>query len=330
MPAASEVAAAHARARQRIGLAVAAEAQRLWQQVDPARISESWLAQLARLLVLVTGAQRAVAGRADEYLAEVLAAQGLASAAEGEAVAEAFSRVASDGRRLDGLLYRPAVTALRGIGRGAGVDGSMQAGGYVLDMIVRTQIADAGRAADLVATIAQPRATGYARMLVGKSCSRCVVLAGRWYRYNAGFPRHPKCDCIHIPGRESTAGDLATDPKVFFRSLSAAEQDRVFTVAGAEAIRLGADIGQVVNARRGAAGLTPAGARITAEEARALRGGREVSRLRARRISGQDLFVTTEGSSAKASRLMPESILRIAGDDRAEALRLLKRFGYLR
>lgn len=113
-------------------------------------------------------------------------------------------------------------------------------------------------------------------------------------------------------------------------------------------------MGQIVNARRGALGLTPAGARITGPEARILRGGRERGHLQATDVYGRQLLVTTEGvtvrgtagvrlgaretgtrkpgdryRSAKTPRLMPESILQIAGDDREEAIRLLKRFGYI-
>lgn len=139
---------------------------------------------------------------------------------------------------------------------------------------------------------------------------------------------------MHIPGRENVAGDFRTDPKAFFRSLSAAEQDRVFTKAGAESIRLGADVGKVVNARRGAAGLAPAGARLTPAEVRAARGGRSVGRLETRDVFGRQLYTTTEGTRgrnrpARAPRLMPESILQIAGRDRDEAVRLLRRNGYL-
>ncbi len=157
-----------------------------------------------------------------------------------------------------------------------------------------------------------------------------------------------------MPAAEDRADDLRTDPKQAFRSMSAAEQDRVFTRAGAEAIRLGADIGQVVNARRGAAGLTPAGARITAKEGRLLRNGREVGRLEAVDVFGRQLFITSEGvttrgqagvrlgaredrvktkgaryTSARPPRLMPESVLSIARD-REDAVRLLRRFGYIR
>lgn len=160
---------------------------------------------------------------------------------------------------------------------------------------------------------------------------------------------------MHVPSGEDTADDVRTDPKAWFASLSREEQDRQFTKSGAQAIRLGADISQVVNARRGAYGLTPAGARITAEEARALRGGRDRGRLQAVDVYGRQVYITTEGVttrgvagrrlgaretgakrsngrylSARPPRLMPESVLAIAGDDRDEALRLLKRFGYVR
>ena len=34
---------------------------------------------------------------------------------------------------------------------------------------------------------------GYVRMVQAGACSRCVVLAGKWYRKNQGFQRHPGC-----------------------------------------------------------------------------------------------------------------------------------------
>lgn len=159
---------------------------------------------------------------------------------------------------------------------------------------------------------------------------------------------------MHVPAREDTAEAVQTNPRAYFDSLSQAEQNKAFTVAGAEAIRLGADVSQVVNARRGALGLTPAGARITAAEARMLRGGRDLGRLQTRDVFGRQVFTTTEGTtvrgqagirlgaretgvrlpggryrSAKTPRLMPESILSAAGGNRDEAVRLLRRFGYI-
>ncbi|GAB3817687.1 VG15 protein [Micromonospora zhanjiangensis] len=351
MSAAEQVALAHYRQRRQLIDALAAVARRAWRRVDRDDIARSWAAQLVEVVALTNAAQLAAARTADDYLDQVLDVQGINPAREGRLVPASVAGVASDGRTLAGLLYEPAVGTLSAIKAGADVDRALAGGYALLDMMVRTQLADAGRTADQVALAARRHVGGYVRMVVGNTCGRCVVLAGKWYRYNAGFRRHPRCDCIHVPASEDTGRDIRTNPRAWFDSLSAAEQDKQFTKAGAQAIRDGGDISQVVNARRGAYGLTPAGARITAEEARAIRGGRARGRLEAVDVYGRQLFVTNEGvttrglagrrlgardgskqgryRAAKTPRLMPESIYQIAGNDRAEALRLLKRFGYI-
>jgi hypothetical protein len=99
---------------------------------------------------------------------------------------------------------------------------------------------------------------------------------------------------------------VRTDPKLYFESLSGPEQDRIFTKVGAQAIRDGADIFQVVNARRTKAGMyTAGGLKYTTES-------------------------TTKRGRKRGPRLMPESIYKIAGSDRAEAIRLLRFHGYLK
>jgi len=158
---------------------------------------------------------------------------------------------------------------------------------------------------------------------------------------------------VHVPAVEDTADDLRTDPDAYFRSLTREDQDKYFTTAGAQAIRDGADIGQVVNARRGARGLSQPG-RLTDAEQRTLRGGRDRGRLERVDVFGRQVLTTTEGTTvravagkrlaesggtakakgqryrrAKTPRLMPDAILEIAGDDREERVRLLKRFGYI-
>ncbi len=157
---------------------------------------------------------------------------------------------------------------------------------------------------------------------------------------------------MHIPAVEDVADDLTTDPDAYFHSLSSADQDRYFGKAEAEAIRQGADIGQVVNARRGARGLSQPG-RLTAAEAAAVKGGR-AARLQRVDVYGRQLAVTSEGTTkrglagqrliaesgsertpgsryrrAKVPRLMPSAILEIAGGDRELSQELLRRHGYL-
>jgi hypothetical protein len=290
-----QVAADHARSRARLAEKLRLEARDAWAQVDPARISETWLWQIPRLLLLLTGGQHAAAVTADRYVAEVLVEQGISPATEGRVDASALSGIAADGRPLESLLAQPGITAKWALSQGSTLDRAMAAGNGLAQLIAHTQVADAGRVADQVALTSRRHATGYTRMVVGATCSRCIVLAGRWYRWNAGFNRHPKCDCIGIPAPEN-AEDLRTDPKRLFASMSAAEQDQAFGQAGAQAIRDGADMSRVVNARRG---MQTADGRLYTTEA-----------------------------AGKRPRLMPEQIFRDARD-RDDAIRLLKRHGYI-
>lgn len=310
-----------------MALALDTEGVRLWGQIRRQRRDlVRWQELVPRLLVLLIAAQTAAAQRANGYVSEALAEQGESIAPVGAVAPSAFAGVASDGRPLESLLWTPVVATRAGLARGLTLTRAMTAGRAALSMILHTQVSDAGRVADQVAIAARPK-TGFVRMLVPPSCSRCAVLAGRFYRYNAGFRRHPRCNCVHVPVRSEGAArseGLLADSGEYFRSLSRAEQDRVFTKAGAKSIRLGADMNQVVNARRGAAGLAPAAARLTPDEARALKGGRDRGRIAATPVFGQDVFATTEGTTTRGlagKRLIAEGA-RLAGQAEETVRRL--------
>lgn len=222
--------------------------------------------------------------------------QGLDLAAAGSPRFDPLMDVASDGR---------AMATLLDLARSEGAD---------FDSIVTTQLQDAGRVGQSLAVAARPEVTGYVRMLQLPSCSRCLILAGRVYRWSTGFERHPNCDCVHIPVAEATAGDLTTDPDAAYESLPQEWRDKNFSKADQRAIADGADLTQVANARRG---------------------------MRSAQVFGRELQVTTEGTTRRGVarramgagrqvRLMPESIYRISEGDRREALRLLKLYGYIR
>lgn len=157
------------------------------------------------------------------------------------------------------------------------------------DRLVASLIVDAGRTATSVATAARPQVTGYVRQLNTPSCGRCAVLAGRVYRYSQGFQRHPLCDCVMVPTTEALGADLVTDPMQAFNR----GEIRGLSGDDTEAINLGADISQVVNVRRKQAGLTISNSVIE-----------------------------------RAGRMTPAGIFRVASD-RAEAIALLQRLGYL-
>lgn len=309
MPSAREVATRRQSARERLVKATSSAARRFWRRLDDDNLAASWASQLSDLEALLQQAQTRSAEGASSYVADVLSAQGVTPRSTAEVRSEAFSGLASDGRPLRSLLERPLITVFRSIRDGNPVTLAKAHGEFSLRRIVETQVEDAGRVADGVA-VATTERTGYTRLLVPPGdCSRCVILAGRYYRWSSGFQRHPQCNCIHVPvSGEKAATDegLINDPRAYFDSLTTEQQDKLFTKDGARAIRDGADISQVVNARRG---MKKAGGRVRTTEGTTRRGF-----ARSRMNGGQ--------------RVMPEEIYAVSSS-REEAIEALRNNGFI-
>ena len=300
----------HYKRMQRLQAIAVLAAQRAWSGVDAGDLSGSWQSSIPELVAAVSLVQESAAEAGASYGAATLAAQGLYEAPQHFVNAKAFAGFASDGRSLEGLLYA-AVPHTKGlIAGGMDVSDALAKGRGFLSMATQTTIGDAGRAAAGVDTAARKN-IGYVRMLNPPSCSRCSVLAGRFYRWNNGFLRHPKCDCVHVQTNATAAAEtegLLHDPYDYFKSLSAEDQDRAYTKAGAQAIRDGGDIFQVVNSRRG---MKPGGLMTT--EGTSRRGN----------------FRAGAGDSTRGRRLTPEAIYKLNGDNREAALADLKKYGYI-
>ena len=135
--------------------------------------------------------------------------------------------------------------------------------GVMLATATQTAISDAARMAILTHLAARPGTT-WVRVVRPPCCARCAILAGKKGSSSMRFLRHPGCDCTAIPVSEATS-DMHKlfyfDAKEYFDSLAPEQQAKVFTKAGAKAIQDGADINQVVNARRGMKAITSAGGR---------------------------------------------------------------------
>lgn len=313
-------------------LTSATEAYLVQQQLAAAAVVEARRVESRGFVAVaqaVAAYQLLAAQQGAAAVPQMLAEQGLSTAAQGAMAATALAGVASNGLPLVDML-----DAAADLGR-----------------MVATFVADAGRQARATQMAASPAATHYARMLNPPSCSRCVILAGVVYKWDTAIERHPQCDCVQIPSSEALAGDLTTDPMAYFESLpTTAEleaqypdltramrrdaglvsQEDVFTTAGAEAIRLGADMNQVVNARSGmsTAQVGPSGG---------------FGRLGTQDVFGRQLSTTKTGTTSRGRfgaenakrarqlpvRLMPESIIQLAEGDRDEAVRLLRLYGYL-
>lgn len=298
-----EAAVAHYKQMQRLQGLVVLTAADLWAQVSLADLSGSWAAQVPLLVPVLAGVQVKAASAGASYGAATLAEQGLYEAPQYFVNPQAFGGIASDGRTLEGLLYGAVPHVKTLIAGGMAPAQALGQGGKFLTTLTRTQVADAGRGAAGVDT-ATKRQVAYVRMLNPPSCSRCSILAGRVYRWNAGFQRHPKCDCVHVQTTQVHAANtegLIHDPYEYFKSLSPEEQDRNYTKAGAAAINDGADIFQVVNSRRG---VKPGG------------------------------LVTSEGTSKRGNfgrqgpRATPEAIYA-KGLSREATLAELERYGYI-
>lgn len=183
------------------------------------------------------------------YTGAVLAETGQVHLPVGEMVPSRFLETAPNGVTVESMLGGAVAHAKSAVSRGALSAEALASAGSWLTGVLLTMLADTRRDVYGVDMVRRPTLTGYTRMLNAPSCSRCVVLAGKWFRWNQGFQRHPRCDCLHIPSNENVAGDFTTDPYAYFGSLSKAEQDRVFTKSGARAIRDGGDIYRVENVR---------------------------------------------------------------------------------
>ncbi len=338
---------------QRIKAATLLGVRRAWSRMDrEARWEQQYEDSVGpQVTALVVAAQIAAAGDSDVYVAEVLNELGFGPATQrGVVLPRALAGVAGDGRPVESLLattvgraravqaelrtqnVADGVTVTRPSTAAIETQALAQAQSF-MEMVTESLIADAARAAESVAMAQRPWVAGWVRAINPPCCSRCAILAGRFYLYNEGFARHPRCDCHHIPAPESgpalEALLGAESPERYFESLTEAEQDKIFTRAGAAAIREGADMGRVVNARRG---MSTTGE--TRTQRRLIDGEEFVVNVTRRQRVGT---TTTEGTTrrgrlpgqARGARLMPEAILEIAGDDRAEAVRLLRLNGYI-
>ena len=299
----SEAVTEQYRAIQALQVLALRASRRAWAKVVPGALSRTWEFLLARDVVpVLAGVQLQAATAGADYGVWALAQQGEYVAPDAFVDPRGFAGVAADGRSLSGMLYAPAIAVKSAIKSGASVRQAMATGQSSLDRLVRTAVSDAGRQAASVDIATRPQ-VGYVRMLNPPSCGACVVLAGKFYRWNAGFLRHPKCDCIHAPAKGSAAlksEGLVDDPYEYFNGLSEKDQNGIFGKGKAQAIRDGGDIFRVQNSWRGRDGL------FTAEG------------------TGKRGFA----SDLRGQRLTPEGIYKQARS-REEAVALLERHGYV-
>lgn len=289
-------------AQKRLTVATLAAARSQWRRMG-ADWDSSFTSIGPRLVALLAAAQLGSARQGAAYVPEVLEEQGMTPKPMGRVRPEAFAGVAADGRPLDSLV---SLTLLR-----SKAAGSLDAGASFLDSVVETEIADAHRGSIQVATVARP-STGYMRMVNTPCCKDCAVQAGKFFRANTGFLRHPNCKCYHLP---------TTDPGAYEGLMPEPHEITGLSEGERKALEAGGDYSQVINASRGAAkgkmttleGTTRRGA------AYGVLGG---DRRSDRRSSGARYFRSSR------QRLTPDAIYKLSSTPE-EARRLLVQHAYI-
>ena len=212
------------------------------------QLDVSWPSVGSRLRLLVSGAQRGAAEQSLVSLREELEETEQPDRPEAQVDPRAFAGEAGDGRSLAGLLDGALVDTKRRVGQGQDVRAALSASEAWLDAAVQTALSDASRGATGAGIAVRPDVAGHIRVVDLPSCPRCVILAGRWYRYSEGFERHENCDCAMLPCPESDAGRYVVDVAESVR----AGQVRGLSLANERAVlEGGADLASVVNVRSG-------------------------------------------------------------------------------
>jgi len=317
-----------------------------WRAADVDYLDTSWNVIAPALVDQVSEAQRVAASQSDSFIDDAVAAQG-GSAGKATVNPDAFAGVMIDGREVGPAMFGAVTHTKMLIGAGMPPARAFEGGASFLATVVQSAIADAGRQSDRVSMIGK-QITRYIRVISPGACSRCAILAGVASAAKA-YERHPNCHCTAcpLPDWDSPIPDgFYRSADDYFDSLDPKEQNRVFTNAGATAIRAGADPTAIVNARRnavGPGGLTERKSGLKAElgydvfgkpikvyttsEGTTIRGayGRAEARRQAEFTkSARDRYRRTVNP-----RLMPETIVPLAKGDPEKLRRLLGQYGYL-
>lgn len=313
--------------QQRVNQTAVNEGRRLWGRMGD-DFDASWRRYGPAVLEVITEAQSQVSVAATRYVPDVLAETDIPDRPERDFRPDSLVGVASDGRRLDTLAYGAVTEAKSAVGSGAATEQALDEGARFLELVTRLQVADAARQAVGVMTASRKNLDGTVRVLNPPSCQRCVILAGRWYRWSKGFDRHPKCDCVNLPSKSqrwAEAEGFITDPMDAYR----AGQIKDLTAAQTKALSEGADISQVVNAYRGISTTSTETAKSIRLRLK-LQNPAPVSPV----PSGQPDLLAFMGDRGRPSSEpliipTPEGIYREAGGDRDAAIHLLREWGYL-
>lgn len=309
--------------QQRVTTVTAAEVQRLWLRQMGDDFDASWTRIRGPVLDVLLEAQRQMSLAALAYVPKVLDQADLRDRPRGDLLPDSLVGMASDGRPLETLADQAVTSAKVAISGGASTRGALTSGGDWLHLMAQLQVADVARVAVGIGVTSRTDLGGHVRCLNPPVCQRCAVLGGRVYRWSQGFDRHPRDDCTMVPVRDARwaeAEGFVLDPQQALREGFIKD----LTEAQTKAIAEGAELTDVVNAYRGMS-------TTATERGLSTRYLRDLAK-NAPTPAQPDLLGFLPASIRNRTyqaRLTPEGIYRIAGNDRLEAIRLLRREGYI-
>lgn len=309
--------------QQRVSITARNEVRRLWLRMGD-DFDASWRRIRPAVVNVVDEGKLVMAERADAYVPRLLEQADIPDRPEGDLVPASLTGMASDGRRLDTLADQAVTTAKVAVAAGASTGRALDVGQQLLEIVAQMQVADAARQAVGVLTASRKNIGGYVRVLNAPSCPRCAILAGKFFRWNTGFDRHPRCDCTHspVPSREyAEAEGFIQSPMDAYRK----GEIRGLTEAQVKAIEDGADLTGVVNAYKDVSSISPHTRVINRrgaipQEAGVQPGQPDLLNF----LNPQTRFRSTQ------VRLTPEGVYQAAGNDRDAAIRMLREYGYIR
>lgn len=280
-----------------------------WNQVDFNNVVDSWQQQLPRVTRVAEDVQ-------EFSVIDAAAFMTVASAVQGRDIDDQINvdsyvgAMPYTGADLDAAFAGPAYRTLEAVRQNKPPNVAMYAGVAELARLTHAVTFDTAEEASL--TVALSQHLTYQRIPQVGCCVRCSMLTGQYFTSKV-FKRHPHCRCVHVPVLDpADAPKRSNDPYELFNALSEEEQNKIWTKAGAQAIRDGADIYQVGNS------LT-----------------RPLPHRRSRRFTsegaGKHGWYRNNAPAGKAGkrRLTVHEIYRRADGDTHTAKRLMREYGYL-
>ena len=276
---------------------------RSWGSVNPNNIVATWQQQLPTVVRNVAQTQEFVTIDAAAFNAVALAVQGK----DVDVFVDPDDHIGAmpySGADLASAFAGPAYRALDAIKAGRTVDQAMLSG--MADVARLTSNTAFDTAEETTITQAVADMTAYQRMPQVGCCIRCSMLTGEYFTTKV-FKRHPHCRCVYVPILEPANAPMrSNDAYELFNALTESEQNRIWTKAGAQAIRDGADIFQVGNSiTRGLNGRRLG--KFTSEGASKRSWYRKLSpagRAGKRRLSVSEIYRRAAGNPDAAKKLL--------------------------